>query len=300
MRMNLRRAGAMSYLSFVSVVALYGCSGSAGENGAQGQPGKQGPAGQTGPRGGQGALGEAGATGPQGSQGDAGPTGPAAPVPDAATSAPSAVYILSNGATSNEIIEYARSTTTGALTPFGEFPTGGLGTGAGLGSQGALIFDATGNHFFTVNAGDNSISELGLDVDGTISLLSNVPSGGTSPISLTLSGTTLYVLNAGSAVAAANISGFTVDPAGLVPIPGSTQPLSTAQPGAEQNLVRPGRRGARGDRKGGQQHRLVRRDQRRCRGRNLHFGGDGDGAVWVRRRGQRLDRRLAGDGRHGS
>lgn len=234
MRMNLRRAGAMSYLSFVSVVALYGCSGSAGENGAQGQPGKQGPAGQTGPRGGQGALGEAGATGPQGSQGDAGPTGPAAPVPDAATSAPSAVYILSNGATSNEIIEYARSTTTGALTPFGEFPTGGLGTGAGLGSQGALIFDATGNHFFTVNAGDNSISELGLDVDGTISLLSNVPSGGTSPISLTLSGTTLYVLNAGSAVAAANISGFTVDPAGLVPIPGSTQPLSTAQPGAEQ------------------------------------------------------------------
>jgi 6-phosphogluconolactonase (cycloisomerase 2 family) len=48
-----------------------------------------------------------------------------------------------------------------------------------------------------------------------------------------VSGTTLYVLNSGSVTVAANITGFTVDPAGLVPN-GSTQPLSTAQPGAEQ------------------------------------------------------------------
>jgi 6-phosphogluconolactonase (cycloisomerase 2 family) len=124
--------------------------------------------------------------------------------------------------------------TTGALTPFGEYPTGGAGTGTGLGSQGALVFDATSNHFFAVNAGDGSISELALAVDGSIQLLSSVPSGGKTPISLTLSGTTLYVLNSGSATVAANISGFTVDPGGLVPIPGSTQPLSVAQPGAEQ------------------------------------------------------------------
>jgi 6-phosphogluconolactonase len=234
MRMNLRRAGALPFLSLASLVALYGCSSSSGATGAQGETGKQGPSGQTGQTGLQGAPGKTGAAGAQGPTGPTGPTGPAAPVPDAATSAPSAVYILSNGATSNEIIEYTRSTTTGALTPFGEFTTGGLGTGAGLGSEGALIFDATGSHFFAVNAGDNSISELGLNVDGTISLLSNVPSGGTAPISLTLSGSTLYVLNAGSEVAAANITGFTVDPAGLVPIPGSTQPLSSAQPGAEQ------------------------------------------------------------------
>ena len=58
--------------------------------------------------------------------------------------------------------------------------------------------------------------------------------GGTSPISLTLSGTTLYVLNAGSATVPANITGFTVDAGGLVPIASSTQPLSAAQPGAEQ------------------------------------------------------------------
>jgi 6-phosphogluconolactonase (cycloisomerase 2 family) len=141
---------------------------------------------------------------------------------------------MSNDATSNAIIEYARSSTNGALGAFGEFPTGGAGTGSGLGSQSALVFDATSNHFFAVNAGDDTISELALELDGSITLLSNVPSGGTSPISLALSGTTLYVLNAGSATVPANITGFTVDPGGLVPIASSTQLLSAAQPGAEQ------------------------------------------------------------------
>lgn len=85
-----------------------------------------------------------------------------------------------------------------------------------------------------VNAGDDSFSELALDPDGTLSLLSNVPSGGATPVSLALSGTTLYVLNAGSATSAANISGFTVDPAGLVPITGSTQTLSTGAVGGAE------------------------------------------------------------------
>jgi 6-phosphogluconolactonase (cycloisomerase 2 family) len=181
-----------------------------------------------------GEDGPPGATGETGPQGTTGPQGPGGPGQTTPTSAPTAVYILSNGSSSNQIIEYARSATTGNLTAFAEFPTGGLGTGSGLGSEGALIFDSTNNHFFAVNAGDNSISELALNLDGSISVLSNVPSGGIAPISLTLSGTTLYVLNAGNMLTAANITGFTVDPGGLVPIPNSTQPLSTAQPGAEE------------------------------------------------------------------
>ncbi len=211
-----------------------GCSG---QTGAQGDTGPEGDAGPQGPAGQQGQAGQQGPAGPPGqagSQGPAGPQGPAAPVPEASTSAPPAVYVLSNGATSNAVIEYARSATTGVLEPFGEFPTGGAGTGAGIGGQSALVFDATTNHFFAVNAGDGSISELALNLDGSLSLLSNVPSGGKTPISLALSGTTLYVLNAGSATVAANITGFTVDPGGLVPIASSTQPLSAAQPGAEQ------------------------------------------------------------------
>src|ERR1700733_13335412 len=134
-------------LGAAAVVALLngGCSGStgaqgaSGSQGATGSPGATGSDGATGPQGATGAEGAAGPQGGTGPQGDAGPQGTPAPVPDAGTTAPPAVYILSNGATSNEIIEYARSTSTGALTPFGEFPTGGAGTGAGLGSQGALI-----------------------------------------------------------------------------------------------------------------------------------------------------------------
>jgi 6-phosphogluconolactonase len=233
--MNMRamnRTGVTTSITIGLMGLLAACSsGSAGPAGPAGEDGEAGAQGATGP---QGSAGPVGSAGPAGPQGEAGAQGPAASVPEASTSAPPAVYIMSNDAVSNAIIEYARSTTTGALTPFGEYPTGGAGTGAGLASQGALLFDATSHHFFAVNAGDSSISELALEADGSLHLLSSVPSGGTAPISLTLSGTTLYVLNAGSATVAANIAGFTVDPGGIIPIPSSTQPLSSAQPGAEQ------------------------------------------------------------------
>jgi collagen triple helix repeat protein len=159
---------ALGFMGLLSACSSGGAgpAGPAGENGEAGAPGATGPqgpagpAGSAGPAGPAGPQGEAGAQGPAGPQGEAGAQGPAGPVPEAATSAPAAVYIMSNDAVSNGIIEYTRSTTTGALTPFGEYPTGGAGTGVGLGSEGALIFDATSNHFFAANAGDSSISEL--------------------------------------------------------------------------------------------------------------------------------------------
>lgn len=235
MRTNIGFCTGTRIIGFTSLALLFACSsGSAGPQGAAGLQGEPGEAGAQGPEGPAGEAGARGPAGPAGAAGAQGPEGPAGSGPEAATTAPPAIYILSNGASSNDVIEYTRSATTGALSPFGAFPTGGSGTGSGIGGQGALVFDAASNHFFAVNAGDSSISELALGPDGSIALLSNVPSGGTKPISLTLSGTTLYVLNAGSATAAANITGFTVDAGGLVPIPGSTQALSVAQPGAEQ------------------------------------------------------------------
>jgi 6-phosphogluconolactonase (cycloisomerase 2 family) len=134
--------------------------------------------------------------------------------------------MLSNDATQNEVVEFARAA-DGSLTSFGAYPTGGAGTGAGLTDQGALAFDSTNNLFFAVNAGDNSISELRLEPDGSINLLSKVASGGTDPNSITFNGNTVYVLNAGSASSAPNITGFTVDPAGLVPLKNSTASLSS-------------------------------------------------------------------------
>jgi hypothetical protein len=138
--------------------------------------------------------------------------------------------MLSNDADQNEIIEFSRAD-DGSLSPFGSFPTGGAGTGAGLGEQGALTFDPATNRFYAVNAGDNSISLLQLETDGTINLLSKIGSGGVAPNSITFSGDVVYVLNSGSATIEPSISGFLVDAAGLVAIPESTQPLSSGLTG---------------------------------------------------------------------
>ncbi len=220
---NRASTGALILGAATLTIAVVACSGS---DGATGATGPAGPAGATGPAGSQGPAGEAGAPGPQGE------AGAPAPTPDAAALvAPSAVYMLSNDPTQNEIVEFARAA-DGSLKPFGSFPTGGAGTGAGLGEQGALAFDPATNHFYAVNAGDNSISMLALEVDGTIDLLSKIGSGGVAPNSITFSGNTVYVLNSGSATEQPNISGFTVDPAGFVAIAGSIQPLSSGLLGA--------------------------------------------------------------------
>ncbi len=201
--------------------AIVACSGNDGVTGAQGATGATG---QTGPQGPAGQNGEAGAPGAPGQDGDAGTP---APVADSgAAVAPSAVYMLSNDPTQNEIIEFTRAA-DGSLTPFGSFSTGGAGLATGLAEQGALTFDAATNRFYAVNAGDNSISLLHLETDGTIKLLSKIASGGVAPTSITFSGNTVYVLNTGSTSIEPNIAGFTVDPAGLVAIPGSIQPLSS-------------------------------------------------------------------------
>ncbi len=212
-----RTFGIGSALFFL--IGLAGCSGSDGANGAAGTSGAQGAAGAT------------GADGAKGSKGDTGAQGPTAPTP---TSAANAVYTLSNDATSNAVYVYDRAA-DGSLTPHGAYATGGIGTAASLGDQGALAFSSAKNLFFAVNAGDNSISELELELDGSLSLVSKVDSGGVMPVSVTVSNDTVYALNAGDGASnAANISGFRIDAGGLLPIASSTQPLSTASPGPAQ------------------------------------------------------------------
>lgn len=221
--------GFTSAIGLAAVLGLAACSGSAGPTGATGAAGEAGAPGASGPAGSAGPAGPAGAQGPAGPAGEAGPPGPVAE----AGPTPHAVYTLSNDPTANEVVAYARAD-DGSLTPFGSFSTGGTGTGSALADEGALIWDAAKSLFFAVNAGDSTVSMLGLQADGSLALLSKIPSGGIEPISLTLSGNTLYVLNQGSATSAGNISGFTVDAAGLLPIAGSTQPLSAAQVAAAQ------------------------------------------------------------------
>lgn len=138
-----------------------------------------------------------------------------------------AVYTITNASAGNEVAVYERSA-DGSLSFMASYPTGGLGSDAGLGSQGAVILRENGRRLFVVNAGSNDISVFAVQRNG-LELLDVVDSGGEMPISLTLHGRFLYVLNAGGS---GNITGFWVrDNGKLVPLDGSTQPLSNGGTG---------------------------------------------------------------------
>jgi 6-phosphogluconolactonase len=131
-----------------------------------------------------------------------------------------AVYTLTNSPAGNSVKMFQRAR-DGSLTPAGEFATGGVGTGSGLGNQGALALDD--GRLFAVNPGSDSISTFKVKRAG-LELLDTVASGGDQPIGVTVEDGLIYVLNAGGA---GNISGFKYSHRrGLAPLSGSTQPLS--------------------------------------------------------------------------
>jgi 6-phosphogluconolactonase len=137
-----------------------------------------------------------------------------------AYAAAGAVYTESNSAGANFIKVYLRSD-TGQLWPAAAaaFPTGGAGTGTGLGTQGALAIDDANQFLFAVNAGSNSVSVFEISEAG-LRLVSVAPSGGKNPVSLTVKRNVLYVLNDGGAVNGTDtIAGFAVGENGhLTPI----------------------------------------------------------------------------------
>jgi 6-phosphogluconolactonase (cycloisomerase 2 family) len=142
-----------------------------------------------------------------------------------------AVYTLTNAPSGNEVAVFHRGN-DGSLTPAGTVATGGNGTGAGLGSQGAIVLD--GKRLLAVNAGSNTLSLLHVNRRGKPVLADVEPSGGVGPISVTVHGKLVYVVNQGDAGHAANIHGFLALWGNLVPLPGSSRPLSTTAPGPAQ------------------------------------------------------------------
>lgn len=146
-----------------------------------------------------------------------------------------AVYTMTNAVDGNKVLMFSRDH-TGKLTAAGEFDTGGLGTGAGLGNQGALILDPENRWLFVVNPGTDDISVFSVEQHG-LSLVDQVASNGHLPISLSYSHNILYVLNAGGNDAGGtdSISGFRVASDGtLSAIPGSSRPLSAEATGPAQ------------------------------------------------------------------
>ena len=164
-----------------------------------------------------------------------------------------AVYTLTNAASGNAVAVFGRAA-DGSLTPDGTVPTGGLGTGAGLGSQGAIVLDR--GRLFAVNAGDDTVSMLRAGHRGRVWLEDVAPSGGVGPISVTAHGRVVYVVNAGDASTPANISGVPSSwvsscRSGVEPAP----KLRDAGPGPDR--VQPQRPPARRHRKGHEPDRHV-------------------------------------------
>src|SRR5947209_2929763 len=106
------------------------------------------------------------------------------------------VYIDDNTAGTNTIAAFNRSA-NGSLTAVAgsPFAAGGAGTGAGIGSQGALQLSSDGKYLLAADAGSNQISVLTINADGSLTPVSGSPfwSGGTKPVSIAVHGSLVYV-----------------------------------------------------------------------------------------------------------
>lgn len=149
-----------------------------------------------------------------------------------------AVYTMSNDPSGNAVLIFDRAAMDGSLMSAGSVPTGGLGTGSGLGNQGAVTLSDDGRWLLVVNPGSDDLSIFRVrHDDGHLTLADRVPSGGTQPISVTKHGRLVYVLNAGGN---GNIAGFRLSPHGkLMLLPASIQPLSSSSVGPAQVAFNP-------------------------------------------------------------
>jgi DNA-binding beta-propeller fold protein YncE len=136
------------------------------------------------------------------------------------------VFVQTNNPAGNQILVYDRAE-DGTLTLAETVDTGGSGGrngGAGpdpLTSQGSLVYDTHHRVLIAVNAGSNTLSVLGPD-DDHLRLRQVLASGETFPVSVTVHGDLVYVLNAHEAGA---ITGYRITDSQLHPIDDSTRSL---------------------------------------------------------------------------
>ncbi len=119
------------------------------------------------------------------------------------------VYTMDN-ANENNVWQFDRMS-DGSLMVSGNFSTMGNGTGTQLDSQGALALSPDGNWLFAVNAGSDNITVFQVTSTG-LTVADVVDSHGLMPVSLTIYGNMVYVLNAGTGTVSNNQSTPTPTP----------------------------------------------------------------------------------------
>lgn len=133
------------------------------------------------------------------------------------------LFMITNAAAGNELQVYARAA-DGPPALLSSVPTQGTGTGAGLGSQGAVALSGSGRYLFAVNAGSNSVSTFRLGEAGPV-LASTVASGGLRPISVAESDGIVYVLNAPASGLGNSLVGYRNEGGVLRPLADGVRPL---------------------------------------------------------------------------
>jgi 6-phosphogluconolactonase len=120
----------------------------------------------------------------------------------------------------------------GTLASIGSFPTGGDGTGAGLGSQGAVTLADDGHALLVVNAASNTVSYFRVLSNGTLWLVDAAPSGGSDPVSVAAHGRWVVVLNQGSnTVGSLVLTGHALVPSSHAPVALSSEAATPVQIG---------------------------------------------------------------------
>ncbi len=135
-----------------------------------------------------------------------------------------AVFAMTNATAGNEIVVYARAS-NGTLTRLNRRErTRGLGIGVDTDTQGPLRLSPDNRFLYAVNPGSDNISVF--EVDGTRLKFLQIIDAGDQPLSLTIFGDLLYVLD--GSVAEQGILGFRIAPDGtLTPLPDSFRMLSS-------------------------------------------------------------------------
>ncbi|MDQ3651272.1 MAG: lactonase family protein [Acidobacteriota bacterium] len=134
-----------------------------------------------------------------------------------------AVFAMTNATAGNEIVVYNRFS-NGTIDRIRNVSTRGLGIGVDTDTQGALRLSQNNRFLYAVNPGSDDVTVF--EVDGTRLKFIQKIYAGDQPLSLTLSGNLLYVLN--GSVAGNGIRGFRVARNGtLIPLPDSFRLLSS-------------------------------------------------------------------------
>ena len=122
------------------------------------------------------------------------------------------VYVNNNSSGHNTIAAFDRHA-DGSLTPIAgsPFDAGGAGTGAPYGSAGGLQRSTDGRYLLATDPASNQISVLRIKPNGGLQLVEVEGSHGTSPVSIAVHGSLVYVANGGAG--GSNYTGFRLNPA---------------------------------------------------------------------------------------